>query len=84
MGRWYGCTVVKTTLNIEDALAARLKRESARQGKTMSELVEIALRLLFRAQRELPALPELPSFDSGGALVDVADRTALYEAMEGR
>ncbi len=29
-------------------------------------------------------LPELPSFDSGGAFVDVADRSALYEAMEGR
>jgi hypothetical protein len=24
----------------------------------------------------------LPSFDSGGALVDVSDREALYQAME--
>lgn len=29
-------------------------------------------------------LPPLPSFQSGGALVDVADRDALYDAMEGR
>jgi hypothetical protein len=29
-------------------------------------------------------LPALPSFHSGGALVDIADRDALYQAMEGR
>jgi hypothetical protein len=29
-------------------------------------------------------LPPLPSFDGGGALVDIADREALYRAMEGR
>ncbi len=28
------------------------------------------------------ALAPLPTFDSGGALVDVADRDALYKAME--
>jgi hypothetical protein len=50
----------------------------------MSELVESALRLLFRAQRSAPELPELPTFESGGQLVDIADRDALYQAMEGR
>jgi predicted transcriptional regulator len=79
--RSYG---VKTTLNLDDALAARLKREAARRGRTMSELVEAALRLLFRSPKRTADLPELPSFDSGGALVDVADRSSLYEAMEGR
>jgi len=29
-------------------------------------------------------LQPLPSFKSGGALVDIADREALYRAMEGR
>lgn len=75
---------MKTTLQIDDRLAARLKREAARQGRTMSELVEAALRLLFRTPRAPSELPELPSFDCGGATVDVADRTALYETMEGR
>jgi hypothetical protein len=75
---------MKTTLNLDDALAARLKRESARQGRTMSELVEMALRLFLRGSRQTPVLPELPGFESGGALVDVSDRTALYAAMEGR
>jgi hypothetical protein len=75
---------MKTTLNIDDTVMAELKRESARQGRTMSELVETALRLLLRAQRKHRPIPTLPKFHSGGALVDVADRDALYQAMEGR
>lgn len=75
---------MKTTLNIDDSVMARLRRESARTGRTMSELVETALRNLFRQRREREPLPPLPAFDGGGAFVDVADRDALYRAMEGR
>ena len=75
---------MKTTLNIDDSVIARLKQEAARQGRTMSELVETALRQLFRTRRSKENLPPLPTFASGGALVDVADRDALYQAMEGR
>jgi hypothetical protein len=75
---------MKTTLNIDDTVMAQLRREAARQGRTMSELVEMALRLLFRAQRKHDGLPPLPTFRSGGPLVDLADREALYQAMEGR
>ena len=75
---------MKTTLNIDDTVMARLRKESARTGRTMSELVETALRRLFQSRPEASALPALPSFDSGGALVDIADREALYHAMEGR
>ena len=75
---------MKTTLNIDATVMAQLKREAARQGRTMSELVETALRLLFRSQKKREDLPPLPTYHSGGALVDVADRDALYQAMEGR
>ena len=73
---------IKTTLNIDDTVMAQLKREAARQGRTMSELVETALRNLFQSQPV--ELSPLPTFNSGGALVDIADRDALYQAMEGR
>jgi hypothetical protein len=63
---------------------ARLRREAARTGKTMSELVETALRRLLQERPDVPDAPPLPSFRSGGALVDIADREALYRAMEGR
>jgi hypothetical protein len=74
---------MKTTLNIDDGVMVRLKREAARQGKTMSELVETALRLLLQRRPHPAELPPLPSFRGGAELVDVADRDALYEAMEG-
>jgi plasmid stability protein len=75
---------MKTTLNIDDTVMAALRREAARQGRTMSDLVETALRLLLRAERKRKALPDLPTFDGGEPLVDIADRNALYDAMEGR
>lgn len=77
-------THMKTTLMIDDSVMARLRRESARTGRTMSELVETALRQLLRARPAPVDLQPLPSFESGGAQVDIADREALYHAMEGR
>ncbi len=74
---------MKTTLNIDDTAVAELRREAARQGRTMSDLVETALRNLFQAQKGTAELAPLPTFRSGGAFVDIADRNALYQAMEG-
>ena len=74
---------MKTTLNIDDKVMAKHKREAARQGRTMSDLVETALRNLFQAQKGTAELAPLPTFCSGGASVDIADRNALYQAMEG-
>ena len=50
----------------------------------MSELVESAPRLLLRSHRKWKKLVALPTFHRGGTLVDIADRNALYQAMEGR
>jgi hypothetical protein len=75
---------MKTTLNIDDNVMAELKREAVRRGCTMSELVESALRLLLKPPRRRPKIPPLPTFNSGGHLVEIADRDALYQAMEGR
>ena len=75
---------MKTTLNIDDVVMAKLRHEAARQGRTMSDLVETALRNLFQSQKKRVELSPLPRFNSGGAFVDIADRDALYQAMEGR
>lgn len=75
---------MKTTLDINDSVMQELKREATRRGCTMSELVETALRLLFQSRKRRVDLPPLPTFESGGALVDIADHEALYRAMEGR
>jgi hypothetical protein len=47
----------------------------------MSELVEAALRALFRGKKTRQKLPPLPEFRSGGARVDVANRQSLYDVM---
>ena len=77
-------THMKTTLVIDEGVMRRLKAEAARQDRTISELVEAALRMMLdRAKTRKSDLPPLPSFKSR-ALVNVSDREAVYQAMEGR
>jgi len=66
---------MKTTLIIDDTVMARVKREAAERRCTMSALVEAAVRRYLEA-------PPPPAFHMGGALVDLADREALYSEME--
>jgi Ribbon-helix-helix protein, copG family len=72
---------MKTTLVIPDQVMTRLKEEAARQGTTISALVEAALRAYLRRPGRKPALPPLPSFRGGQAGVDIADREALDQAL---
>jgi hypothetical protein len=73
---------MKTTLQIDEGVMARLKTEAARRGRTMSDLVETALRLFLRRRPSARRPKPLPTFRSGGTLVDVADREALHQAMD--
>jgi hypothetical protein len=76
---------MKTTLNLDARLWARLKAAAATQGRTMSELVELAIRRLLQERRgTVRELPPLPTFDGGGASVDLANRDELYRVLEGR
>jgi hypothetical protein len=76
---------MKTTLILPDRLMRRLKARAARDQRSLSALVAdlIASGLADLDQpRDATAIPPLPVFDMGKALVDVADREALYAAME--
>jgi hypothetical protein len=74
---------MKTTLNISDATMREVKREAARRQQTMSEVVEMALRIVIEPTKERRALPALPEFSSGGLRVNIASRDALYDVMGG-
>jgi len=78
---------MKTTLNIADTVMERLREEAARRGTTMSALVEAGLRVVLaedRASADTSSpLGPLSSWNSGGQLVDIADREVLYRVMEG-
>jgi hypothetical protein len=78
---------MKAIFAIDDQIVTQLQCEAARRGCTMSELTELALRRFLEATSDPAILPKLPSFDSGGALIDVADRGALqrvFDAMADR
>ncbi len=76
----------KTTLNLDRELLREAKRRAAGRGTTLTEVVEEALRAALS-----PSEPErryrfrYVVVDGGGPpLVDVADRDALCDLMEGR
>jgi len=75
---------MKTTLNIDDQVMKRLREEAARQGRTMSELVEAGLRRVLAEPQPGGSgeVPELPGWKSGGARVDVANRDALFDLLD--
>ncbi len=72
---------MKTTLILPDSLVRTLKRRAVDRGMTLSEVVAEALRRGLQKEPE-PALRPLPVYSLGVARVDVADRDALYQAME--
>lgn len=74
-------TRAKITLLIDEVVMRELEVRAARDGRTMSELAEAALRRLLDErvdQRDLPPLPVMRARQ----LVEVSDRDALYRAME--
>ncbi len=73
---------METVLSIEDGLMQKAKEEAIRQGCTLSEVVESALRMSLHKVVPIDGHHPLPSFRSGGQLVDIADRGALYKVME--
>jgi len=73
---------MKTTLNISEKVMRELKQEAARTGKTMSELVEAALRkALVKEKATFPKIV-LPTFRGGKSRIDISNREMLYEEME--
>ncbi len=72
----------RTTLVLDAALYARLKRRAAEEGRTLTEVVERALRLgLERAGAAKRPRIALPSYDLGPFLVDPARRESFGEVV---
>jgi hypothetical protein len=72
----------RTTLVLDPALYAELKRRAAAEERTLTDVVERALRLGLAA-RPAPrrARVALPSYDLGPFLVSPVDRGAVSEAL---
>jgi hypothetical protein len=74
---------MKTTLVLDDALVEQVRQQAKERGVSMSSIVEEAIfrMLTEKATPDHPPL-DLPSFNSGGHLVDIADRNAMYDALD--
>ena len=77
---------MRTTLNLSDALAAEAKSAAAAAGLTFTSYIEDALREHLKHQTIASSTVALPTFGLPGAgalLVDIDDKDALWDALDG-
>jgi len=80
---------MRTTVRLDDRLLEQARKEAARQGKTLTSLIDEALRQTLaqsghRAPKKRVRFPV--SREGGGTLpgVDLNDSASLLDIMEGR
>lgn len=75
---------MRTTLNLDDDVAAQLARHAKKQGRSMSRVANEWMRSGLRALREPasvePYIP--PTFDTGRPGVDVTDVASALEILD--
>jgi hypothetical protein len=77
---------MRTTVSIDDQLLIEVKTVAARTGKTLSAIVEDALRESFAKRGNARPVPlTLLTHDGGGLQpgVDLDDMSALLDLMDG-
>jgi Uncharacterized protein conserved in bacteria (DUF2191). len=77
---------MRTTVRLDDDLLATAKQHAARTGRTLTALLEDALRTLLalESKRRPGSAKKLPTFRGGGLRpgVDLDDSAALLDVME--
>lgn len=77
---------MRTTITIDEAVYREAKALAARSARTVSELIEDAVRAALRGVDAAgPEVAPLPTFGRGGLLpgIDLGDRNSLAAAMDG-
>ena len=80
---------MRTTVRLDDRLLEQAKKEAARQGKTLTSLIDQALRQVLAQSGHRPPKKRvrLPVSHAGGGTlpgVDLNDSASLLDIMEGR
>jgi hypothetical protein len=75
---------MRTTLNLDDDVAAQLAAEARKRGESLSRTANAYLRTGIRAARAGARIGayEPPEFDSGRPLLDVTDVAAALESLD--
>lgn len=78
---------MRTTLDVDSSLLRAAKRRAAETGRTLTAVLEEALRRYLEPSRKPGGRYRYVPLTKRGRVVpgvDLADRDALYERMEGR
>jgi len=75
----------RTTLKIEETILRQLKQQAAAEGKTLQDLANALLRRALATQGREPFTLDLTGWQATlQPGVDVLDRDALFDVMNGR
>lgn len=71
-------------MNLPDSLLERARRRAADEGRTVTSLMEEALRLLLSRPAGRPKVQPLPTdgLPNGRMLVDIDDKDALWAVLD--
>jgi hypothetical protein len=76
---------MRTTISIDDNLLRSAKRRARREGLTLGQLIEEALRRELSHRANASSGPAIPVFEGGGGVrpgVDLSSNRALLEALD--
>jgi plasmid stability protein len=75
---------MRTTINLPEALAQAAKARAAAEGRTLTSLIEEALRTVLAQTEEFADVEPLPEYGTpgGGFFVDLTDRDAVWTALD--
>lgn len=75
---------MRTTIRIDDALYREVKAQAARDGRTVGDVIEDALRAYRRRTDVAAPLEPLPVYGGSGVMpgVDLGDAAALRDLMD--
>lgn len=77
--------MARTTLTIDDQLLRELKKKAAEEGRTLQSLANDLLRRSLRARPQEPYQLRLQGWKAAELPgVDLFDRDALFDLMDGR
>ena len=75
---------MRTTMNLPDSLLESARRRAAEEGRTVTSLMEEALRELLSRPTSRAEVEPLPTdgMQVGGFLIDIDDKDALWKVLD--
>ena len=75
--------MARTTLDIDRSVLDQLRKQARARAVTMGELASVLLAEALASQETARGPVELPSYPMGRARIDLDDRAALWEFLDG-